>query len=146
MNRHLTRRHLLAGLAIGTLSAVGAAIAVPRYVTQPAAMDPTAQLMALLADQPAAARIGAAWREHHPAFFATAEMLPQHLAARLRRHGWRDEQAPHDSGQLGDLVTSIVRDDFRHGRVVDVAGWRLSTFQAELCGLAYLIRSQPSAA
>jgi len=146
MTLHLSRRQALAGLAICTvaLSTVGAAVVMPRHLSQSAAVRLSAQLVSLLADQRAAARIGAAWRERHPAFFATTEILPDRLAAKLRRYGWRDERIQHDSGQLGDLVGTVVRDDFLHGRVEDIAGWRLSTFQAELCGLAFLIRSQPT--
>lgn len=148
MTLHLSRRQTLVGLAIGAvaLPTIGAAVAVPRYLSHAATARLSEQLVDLLADQHAAAQIGAAWRERHPAFFATTEILPDRLAARLRRYGWRDGQVQHESAQLGDLVDIVVRDDFLRGRVEDIAGWRLSTFQAELCGLAYLIRSRPSSA
>jgi hypothetical protein len=137
----LSRRQTFACLAMGTaLAATGAAVVAGRVAAHPSAEHFAAQLLTLLPDTRAAARIGAIWAQRHPQFFATTEALPRRLAARLAAH----QQLAPSANEIGALVAAIIRDDFRRGQVEDVAGWRLSAFQADLCGLAYLIRSRPS--
>jgi hypothetical protein len=146
MNRTLpSRRQVLACLAIGaatTLAATGAALVTREVTAHRSAEQFAAQLLALLPDTRAAARIGAIWAHRHPQFFASTEILPRRLAARLGAVGPWAIPAP----EIGSRVAAIIRDDFQRGRIEDIAGWRLSAFQADLCGLAYLIRSQPNSA
>ncbi|MBI2255267.1 MAG: hypothetical protein HYU58_11655 [Proteobacteria bacterium] len=100
-----------------------------------------ADLLALLPDKHAAARIGAAWLGRHNELASSWDTLPRLVAERLAKSGWRGG----DIDALRALVASLVRTDFETGAIEDVDGWRISRFQAELCGLACLDASRPKA-
>nr|WP_298682220.1 hypothetical protein [uncultured Dongia sp.] len=137
----LSRRQTLTMLGLGTVStglmlgAGGLWLDYRRRWETPALAQ---TLFALLPDPDGAAALGALWLARHPELVASPRALPDHLAARLAGHGW---VAAGDG--LAAMVVAIVRDEFRRGQVEDVQGWRLSEFQAALCGLAYHMTSLP---
>lgn len=158
MALHLSRRQILTGLSLGAASALAltgvtvgalewhqAYLATTRFVER---------LLSLLPDTRSAARIGATWQQRHPTLFESPEILPLRLAERLKAFGWSgdldgEDDLGGDAGSpnsLGVVVARIVHDEFQRGDMENIDGWRVSVFQAELCGLAYLVRSQPRAA
>jgi hypothetical protein len=96
-------------------------------------------LLALLPDRQAAAGIGAAWLGRHSAYARSWSVLPELVAKRLVQSGWQGSNID----ALRALVAGIVRADFDVGAIEDVEGWRISRFQAQLCGLACLDASRP---
>jgi hypothetical protein len=135
----LSRRQIVAGLAAGGLvgtAALGGVALLWRPGVEHAA---TADLLSLLPDPRAAAKIGAAWLGRHSQFAESWDALPNLVSSRLAQSGWQ-------GGSREDLrrqVAVITRQDFDAGAIEDVDGWRLSQFQAQLCGLACLDASRP---
>jgi hypothetical protein len=108
----MTRRHLLAGIAL---------LALLPHQAVAAAVDETEALLALLPDREAAARLGKSWiDEEHPQAAAVLDSLRQRL-------GGRD----------AEKLREAIAEDFRSGAVVKVEGWQIARTQAELCALAY---------
>jgi len=108
----MTRRHLLAGLAVLAL--------LPRHAFA-AALDETETMLALLPDRDSAAKLGRSWvDQEHPQAEAVLSSLRQRLSG-------------GDAGKLRDAIT----EDYRNGAVVKVEGWQIARTQAELCALAY---------
>jgi len=137
----LSRRQALTILGLGTVSTglvLGAGVLWFDYRQRLETPALARDLFALLPDPDGAAALGAVWLARHPELVASPRALPDHLAARLAGHG----RVAADN-ELAAAVVAIVRDEFRREQVEDVRGWRLSEFQAALCGLAYHIRSQP---
>jgi len=138
----VSRREVVAGFVSGGLlgmAAFGGIVTLWRPGFERAGI---ADLLSLLPDTRAAAKIGAAWLGRHSQFAESWDALPDLIAARLAQSGWQ-------GGSREDLrrqVAVITRADFDAGAIEDVDGWRLSRFQAQLCGLACLDASRPKTA
>lgn len=134
-----SRREMLAGAAAAAIvTAAGASGAA--FLLRPDFDHPiTHDLLALLPDQQAAARLGAVWLGRHGDLAARWDALPGLIEARLAGSGWQGG----DAVALRRQVAMIVRADFAQGAIEDIDGWRISRFQAELCGLARLAQSRP---
>lgn len=134
-----SRRDVLAG--IGACGAVAFAGAGAATLLLAPGFDraEVSNLLALLADRQAAAKIGAAWLGHHSAYAGSWDALPKLVAERLVQSGWRGGNIDALRAQVAD----IVRADFAANAIEDVDGWRISRFQAQLCGLACLDASRP---
>jgi hypothetical protein len=134
-----SRRDILAGIAaIGTVALAGAGGAA--FLRAPGLNRPgVSDLLALLPDRRAAAKIGTAWLSRHSALADSWDALPKRVAERLAGAGWHGGNID----TLRALAANIIRADFEKGAIEDVDGWRISRFQAELCGLACLEASRP---
>lgn len=136
-----SRREILAGIAAATIvtaaGAGGAAFLLRPGFEHPAVHD----LLALLPDRHAAARMGADWLGRHGTLASSWDALPKMIEARLSESGWEGG----DAAALRRQVAGIVRAEFDQGAIEDVDGWRISRFQAQLCGLACLDASRPKA-
>lgn len=135
----VSRREICAGLLAGGVVVLAGAGGTA-FLLQPG-FDRilTADLLALLPDVRAAAKIGGIWLGRHGALAASWNALPRRIETRLAQSGWQ-------GGNIDALraqVAGIVQADFVTGAIEDVDGWRISRFQAELCGLACLDASRP---
>jgi hypothetical protein len=134
-----SRREIVAGITAGgivALAGVGGSI----FLRRPGFDRPDiVALLAMLPDRHAAAKLGAIWLGRQDALATSWDTLPKLMTKRLAVSGWRGG----DAVALRRHVAAIVRADFDAGAIEDVDGWRVSRFQAELCGLAYLDASRP---
>ena len=125
------RRACLAHLAQLGLGLVAAATAAPlSSCGGPAPRDPEMLLRALgegLADRQAAARLGAALCRTRPELADREDMLRQLFAAAR----WRAVQAVDAPARLREQV----REDFAHGRTLELQGWLLASSEARLYAL-----------
>lgn len=126
----LSRRQAIIGLA-----AIAAGGGTAHVMTRPDTGRIARVLLELLPDRRSAAWIGAAWQQRHPEIWLPRRDLPLRLADRLRDYGW-DPDAAHD-GKLARRAARLIHDAFVYGDTEDILGWRITSFQAELCGLAY---------
>lgn len=96
---------------------------------------PVRSLLAALRQGDSAAVVGAAFLRQHPAE-ADARYLGTTVAADLRCRGCDPLRASRT--RVRRAISEQVREDFAHGRVVEVDGWVLSATEARLYGLAAL--------
>lgn len=118
------------GTALGAGVAVGAGACTSAPPTLPPAWRTPALLDALGADR--VRRIGAAWRNQHP-----AERTPEALSKALRMTVERLPTLPaagSDSAPAEALARAIVG-DFEADRIVVVDGWMLAVTEARQCAL-----------
>ena len=97
--------------------------------------DPVRPLLAALRQGDSAAVVGAAFLRQHPGE-ADARHLGTTVAAELRCRGCDPLRASRR--RVRRAISEQMREDFAHGRLVDVDGWVLSATEARLYGLAAL--------
>ena len=135
----MTRRRFLAGCCGLAAAGLGGALLLRRRHAPTMAT----RLLALLGAEAIAGTTATRYLELFPAE-ASADALAAALAADL---GWRARFAGRE--RLGQLVTALMREDFRAGRTVVLEGWTFSRTGARMSALVALVRppavAQPSA-
>ncbi|HMR29351.1 MAG TPA: hypothetical protein PKA13_01505 [Geminicoccaceae bacterium] len=118
----MLRRHVLATLPLAPALLLGGAAA------RAAAPSP---LASLVADRPAAHRLGRAYLD------VAAERRPQAIERALQE---RLAEIGHDGSAhgLGRAVGRAIADDFAASRTVLVEGWLLAETECRLCALTAL--------
>lgn len=125
----ISRRNLL---ILGGVAIVAGALPATFLTLEPDNSHFANDLMSLLAEPEAAARLGTEWRK-----VATMAREPAVIAAsigkRLNPHGWNDLGTPEELREA--LKAAIVR-DYAHNDMVSIGGWQIARTSAELCALA----------
>ncbi len=125
----ISRRNLL---ILGGVAIVAGALPVSFLALEPDNSHFANDLMSLLAEPDAAARLGTEWRK-----VATMAREPAVIAAsigkRLNPHGWHNQGTPEELREA--LKAAIVR-DYANNDMVSIGGWQIARTSAELCVLA----------
>lgn len=125
----ISRRNLL---ILGGVAIVAGALPVSFLALEPDNSHFANDLMSLLAEPEAAARLGTEWRK-----VATIAKEPSVIAAsigkRLNPHGWHSQGTPAELREA--LKEAIVR-DYARNDMVSIGGWQIARTSAELCALA----------
>ncbi len=132
VNSH--RRQLLAAGLSALLGSWLAPLWAGTQRPQPAGPIHSAQqVVGLFADRRSAEMVGLAYLAGHPAEADSEHLLRKILAG-----------APNTFDPLRSWLSAKGREDFAHGRTVQVQGWLLSQTEARRCALAALAISPPS--
>ncbi len=125
----ISRRNLL---ILGGVAIVAGALPASFLALEPDNSHFANDLMSLLAEPDAAARLGTEWRK-----VATMAKEPSVIAAsigkRLNPHGWHARGTPDELREA--LKAAIVR-DYARNDMVSIGGWQIARTSAELCTLA----------
>ena len=125
----ISRRNLL---ILGGVAIVAGALPVSFLALEPDNSHFANDLMSLLAEPDAAARLGTEWRKvatiaREPAVIASS------IGKRLNPHGWHNQGTPEELREA--LKAAIVR-DYANNDMVSIGGWQIARTSAELCALA----------
>jgi hypothetical protein len=125
----ISRRNVL---ILGGVAIVAGAVPASFSYFEPDSDQLADNLVSLLGDRKAAARLGLLWAENggkprEPKAIAAT------IAKRLQPLGWSRSSTPEATR---DAIAARIRQDYARNDMISVAGWQLARTGAELCALA----------
>lgn len=133
----ISRRNLL---ILGGVAIVAGALPASFLALEPDNSHFANDLMSLLAEPEAAARLGNEWRKV-TAMAREPDVIAASIGKRLNPHGWHSQGTPEELREA--LKTAIIR-DYANNDMVSIGGWQIARTSAELCVLAASLSSENS--
>ena len=133
----ISRRNLL---ILGGVAIVAGALPVSFLALEPDNSHFANDLMSLLAEPEAAARLGNEWRKV-AAMASEPDVIAASIGKRLNPHGWHSQGTPEELREA--LKAAIIR-DYANNDMVSIGGWQIARTSAELCVLAASLSSENS--
>lgn len=125
----ISRRNVL---ILGGVAIVAGAVPASFSYFEPDSDQLADNLVSLLGDRKAAARLGLLWADNggKP---REPKVIAATIAKRLQPLGWHTSSTPEATR---DAIAARIRQDYARNDMISVAGWQLARTGAELCALA----------
>lgn len=125
----ISRRNIL---ILGGVAIVAGALPASFSYFEPDSDQLADNLVSLLADRKAAARLGVQWAKTS-ATPRQPQVIAATIAKRLQPLGWNTNSTPEATR---DAIAARIRQDYARNDMTSIAGWQLARTGAELCALA----------